>query len=499
MTAVLLAGTTSDAGKSILAAGLCRALTRRGLSVAPFKAQNMSNNSAVCPSGGEIGRAQALQAAACGLQPRVEFNPILLKPGSDRTSQLVVLGQAQGNVSARSYVEHRTHLRNTAAQALKQLEQDYDLVVVEGAGSPAETNLRDTDVANFGLAEAANLPVYIIGDIDRGGVLAHLYGTYHIVDPTDAARIQGFIINKFRGDESILTPGLDELRQRTGVPTIGVFPFIPGLWIDAEDSLQSIVGAPLGPPTTALGTSRLTVAAIRLPRVSNATDIEALACEPGVTVSWATDPDHVATADLVIIPGSKSTISDLQWLIDTGLAEVITDRAATGRPVLGICGGYQMMCATITDDVEHLSDTPHTPVPALGIFDTDIVFHPTKTLIRHDDGAYEVHHGQVSRTTEKPWIGEEGNRRGALYGTHRHGQLENDAFRRAFLRDIATHCGKGDTFIVSPNTSFNDARMAQLDAIADAWEQHVDIDALLDNIRTYRTRTQTTTGRTPTP
>ncbi|PRQ12577.1 cobyric acid synthase CobQ [Corynebacterium sp. 13CS0277] len=486
MTAVLLAGTTSDAGKSILAAGLCRALALRGWKVAPFKAQNMSNNSAVCPSGGEIGRAQALQAAACGLEPRVEFNPILLKPGSDRTSQLVVLGRAEGSVSARSYVEHRAHLRQVSARALHALEEEFDIVVVEGAGSPAEINLRATDVANFGLAEAADLPVYVIGDIDRGGVLAHLYGTYHIVDAADQARIKGFIINKFRGDESILTPGLVDLEQRTGVPTIGVFPFIPGLWIDAEDSLQSVVGAPLGPPTSALGSARLTVAAVRLPRVSNATDIEALACEPGVTVSWAVDPDQVATADLVVLPGSKATVSDLKWLRDTGVADVIQDRVSRGLPVVGICGGYQMLCASITDTVEAAGADEEATVPGLGVFDTDIVFHPTKTLVRHPDGAYEVHHGRVARTTESPWIGEEGNRRGVAFGTHRHGQLENDEFRRDFLRTIAQAVGKQDTFVVSPNTSFAAAREAQLDAIARAWEEHVDLDRFLAEVRTFR-------------
>ena len=237
MPAFLIAGTTSDAGKSVIVAGLCRALARRGIKVAPFKAQNMSNNSAVCPDGGEIGRAQALQAAACGLEPNVDFNPILLKPGSDRTSQLVVRGHAVGSVSARSYIEHRTHLRTVAASCLRELESRFDVVVCEGAGSPAEINLRDTDVANFGLAEACDMPVYVVGDIDRGGVLAHLFGTHQIVSSADRTRIKGFVINKFRGDQSILEPGLVSLEEMTGVPTVAVLPYLEGLWIDAEEFL----------------------------------------------------------------------------------------------------------------------------------------------------------------------------------------------------------------------------------------------------------------------
>ncbi|QGU02275.1 Cobyric acid synthase [Corynebacterium kalinowskii] len=470
MSAVLIAGTTSDAGKSVVVAGLCRALARRGLKVAPFKAQNMSNNSAVCPDGGEIGRAQALQALACGLEPSVDFNPVLLKPGSDRTSQLVVRGQAVGSVSARNYIEHRSELREVSAQCLRDLESRFDIVICEGAGSPAEINLRETDVANFGLAEACDLPVYVVGDIDRGGVLAHLYGTYFISAPEDRARIKGFVINKFRGDQSILDPGLLQLQQLTGVPTVAVLPFINGLWIDAEDSLQSAVGTSIGPATNALGTQRLRVAAIRLPRISNATDVEALACEPGVSVTWSTDPDFIADADLVVLPGSKATLSDLAWLRDSGIATVLQQRT---QPTLGICGGFQMMCTLIDDPVEG-----HSTEEGLGIFDSDITFFPTKTLLRHPDGAYEVHHGQVTRTAEDPWIGSEGAQRGVFRGTHRHGQLENDTFRRDFLRWVALATGKKG-FVVSEDTSFQQERLRQLDLIADALEAVWDVSDLV--------------------
>lgn len=471
MAAVLIAGTTSDAGKSVVVAGLCRALARRGVKVVPFKAQNMSNNSAVCPDGGEIGRAQALQALACGLEPSVDFNPVLLKPGSDRTSQLVVRGQAVGTVSARNYVEHRAHLRQVSADCLRALEEEFDLVICEGAGSPAEINLRKTDVANFGLAQECDLPVYVVGDIDRGGVLAHLYGTYFISAPEDRARIKGFVINKFRGDQTILDPGLVQLEELTGVPTVAVLPFIDGLWIDAEDSLQSAIGSSVGPASTALGSQRLRVAAVRLPRISNATDVEALACEPGVSVTWSVDPDYIADADLVVLPGSKATLSDLAWLRENGIADVLQERTL---PTLGICGGYQMMCTLIDDPVEG-----HSVERGLAIFDADITFDPTKTLIRHDNGAYEVHHGQVTRSTEQPWIGDEGAARDCFRGTHRHGQLEDDAFRKDFLRWVATESGKTD-FVVSDDVSFREERLRQLDKIADVLEAAWDLDMLLE-------------------
>ena len=251
-----------------------------------------------------------------------------------------------------------------------------------------------------------------------------------------------------------------------------MLPYLEGLWIDAEDSLQSHVGASVGPSTAALGTQRLRVAAIRLPRVSNATDVEALACEPGVTVTWTVDPDAVAEADLVVIPGSKATVSDLRWLRDQGLADAVYARRG---PVVGICGGYQMMCASLVDPIESGSSEP---VAGLGLFDVDITFHPDKTLIRHDGGAYEVHHGRVTRTTENPWIGDEGSARDNLRGTHRHGHMENDAARREFLRWVADYCNK-DGFVLSTDTSFAVQREQQLDMIADAIETAWDVDQLL--------------------
>ncbi|MGW1740797.1 cobyric acid synthase [Nocardia sp. NPDC001965] len=508
--ALLVAGTTSDAGKSVLVAGICRMLRRRGVRVAPFKAQNMSNNSVVTLDGGEIGRAQALQAQACGLEPSVRFNPILLKPGSDRRSQLVVRGQVVDTVGAADYFTHRTRLREVVAAELAALRDEFDVVICEGAGSPAEINLRATDLANMGLARAAGLPVLVVGDIDRGGVLAHLFGTLAVLEPEDQRLIAGFVINKFRGDVGLLRPGLDQLTARTGRPTLGVLPYCDELWIDAEDSLGTVAGAPVGRPAGPIGSEWLTVAAVRLPRVSNSTDVEALACEPGVAVRWADDPSALAAADLVVLPGSKATVADLAWLRRTGIAEALTRRAAAGRPILGICGGYQMLGSRIVDTVESGAGE----VPGLGLLDMDIEFGRAKILRRTTavsapgagpgpagTGAtgYEIHHGYVRRTGEEPWLrltgwtyggpaagaaepppGEpvaEGAVRGAVWGTHLHGLLESDEFRRNWLITVA-RCADRTGFTVAPGTRVAAVRAAQLDLLADLVSEHLDIAEL---------------------
>ncbi len=541
--ALLIAGTTSDAGKSVVVAGICRMLARRGVRVAPFKAQNMSNNSVVTLDGGEIGRAQALQARACGLEPSVRFNPVLLKPGSDRRSQLVVRGKAVGTVGARDYFTRRQELRAVVAAELASLRAEFDVVICEGAGSPAEINLRATDLANMGLARAADIPVLVVGDIDRGGVLAHLFGTVAVLEPEDQQLVSGFIINKFRGDVSLLQPGLDQLTTLTGRPTLGVIPFAEDLWLDAEDSLGTISGAPVGRPGPPHGTDWLTVAAIRLPRISNSTDIEALACEPGVSVRWADSPHQLTTADLVIIPGSKATVSDLNWLRANGIADALRARAAAGRPILGICGGYQMLGTRIVDGVEHgvagsvaagdrlggedavvtsrstgdregvanAASTSHssgvrresgfslpaTPRPyvadGLGLLDLEIEFADPK-IARQVTGVggaipvhgYEIHHGRVTRTADSAWLtidgAPEGSAREAIWGTHVHGLLESDEFRRAWLTEVAARAGRTG-FTVAPDTSVAAVRSAQLDLLADLVEQHVDRTALDHLIR----------------
>ena len=484
--ALLVAGTTSDAGKSALVAGICRWLVRRGVSVAPFKAQNMSNNSVVTVDGGEIGRAQAMQAHACGLAPSVAFNPVLLKPGSDRSSQVVVLGRAQGTVSALSYRERKGALLEVVTATLADLRSRYDVVVCEGAGSPAEINLRATDIANMGLAQAADLPVVVVGDIDRGGVLAHLFGTVAVLSPADQARIAGFVVNKFRGDPALLAPGLDQLQALTGRPTLGVVPWADGLWLDAEDSLSAVTDGVLGRPAPPCGAQWLRVAVVRFPRISNATDAEALACEPGVAVRYVTEPSRVEGADLVVLPGSKATVADLGWLRRTGLADAVVAHARAGRPVLGICGGYQMLGRRIADP--HGVETESAE--GLGLLDLEVEFAADKVLQNpvgmawgHPVRGYEIHHGRVVRSGDPVLLDGpgEGSDAGVVLGTHWHGLLENDGFRRALLARVAEQAGRTG-FRAAPGTSFAAERAAQLDLLGDLVAQHLDAAAVRDVI-----------------
>jgi len=474
--ALLVAGTTSDAGKSVVTAGICRWLARRGVKVAPFKAQNMSLNSYVTPDGAEIGRAQAMQAAACGLEPTADMNPILLKPGGDRRSQVVVLGEPIADVDVLDYRAHRDRLREIALAALDRLRAAHDVVICEGAGSPAEINLREGDIANMGLARAAGLPVIVVGDIDRGGVFAALYGTVALLEPADQALVAGFVINKFRGAAELLAPGLDMLRGLTGRPVYGVLPWHDGLWLDAEDSLALAAR----PPAAAGGGNRgtLRVAVVRLPRISNFTDADALAAEPGVLVRFVTSPWEAADADLLVLPGTRATVADLAWLRRTGLAEVVAARARAGRPVLGICGGYQMLARAIRDEVESGAGE----VDGLGLLPATVEFRPVKTLGRpsgegygHPVTGYAIHHGVVTATGGEPFPG--GCRSGAVWGTSWHGLLENDGFRRAFLAEVAAAAGRD--FTPAPDTSFAALREARLDVLGDLVERHLDTAALL--------------------
>ena len=477
--ALLVAGTSSDAGKSVVVAGLCRLLARGGTRVAPFKAQNMSNNSVVTVEGGEIGRAQAMQARAAGLAPSVRFNPILLKPGSDRTSQLVIRGQVADSVTAAGYVEHRDRLAGIVLDELSSLRAEFDVVICEGAGSPAEINLRPTDLTNMGLARAADLPVILVGDIDRGGLLAHLFGTVAVLEPADQALIAGFVVNKFRGDPTLLEPGLRQLHAMTGRPTYGVLPYADGLWLDAEDSLSVVAHRVVGSPEPPRGDEWLRVAAVRFPRISNSTDVEALACEPGVLVRWTTDPADLADTDLIVLPGSKATVADLSWLRDRGLAGAIVDHARAGKPVLGICGGLQMLCRRIEDRVESRAGV----VAGLGLLDADIAFGEAKVLRRWQRPltGYEIHHGRLSRCAEERWFGGDsephGIVRGAVFGTHWHGLLDNDDFRRSWLTRVAGAAGRRG-FVVG-NTNVASRRDSQLDLIADLLAANLDVDAVL--------------------
>jgi adenosylcobyric acid synthase len=481
--ALLVAGTSSDAGKSVVVAALCRWLARGGVRVAPFKAQNMSLNSVVAPDGAEIGRAQAMQAAAAGIDAEAAMNPVLLKPGGDQRSQVVVNGRPYADVDALSYRDLAPRLRAVALEALADLRARFDVVICEGAGSPAEINLRDTDIVNMGLAQPARLPVVVVGDIDRGGVFASMYGTLALLDEADQRLIRGWIVNKFRGDVRLLRPGLDRLVELTNRPFFGVLPWLDGLWLDVEDSLD------LASYADSADADALRVAVIRLPRISNFTDIDALAAEPNVSVRFTTAPVDVADADLVVLPGTRATVADLAWLRMRGLADALADRARKGRPVLGVCGGYQMLGSTIEDAVESRVGA----VQGLGVLPVRTSFAREKTLGRPSgttavDGtpvsAYEIHHGVVTVDGGEALFttatGPEGCRVGATWGTVWHGVLENDAFRAAFLTEVAAAAGRP---FRSAGTRFAAARERRLDALADHIDAHLDMGALVEVIR----------------
>ena len=493
---ILIAGTSSDAGKSAMVAGICRWLHRRGVRVAPFKAQNMSNNSVVVVDddvkdgtgiGGEIGRAQAFQAAACGLEPSVRFNPVLLKPGSDMSSQAIVNGRVAFTIGAGSFAQARPVLAQAAFAAFDDLRSEFDVVVCEGAGSPTEINLREHDFVNMGLAQYGNLPVLVVGDIDRGGVFAALHGTLALLSRVDQRLIAGFLINKFRGDIRLLRPGIDTIERLTGRPTLGVVPWSPDLWIDSEDSLSSTDGRVIGRPGLPVGSQWLRVAAVRLPHISNGTDIEALACEPGVVARLTTSPAELADADLIVIPGSKCTVDDLDWLRATGLAAAITAHLEAGRPVLGICGGFQMLGRAIHDDVE----SGRGRAVGLGLLPIETTFAPDKTVCRSSGTAYgasvsgyEIHHGYVSSADPAvpPLIvrldgSGEGAVVGGVYGTHWHGAFESDDFRRAFLVEVAARAGRTG-FVPSTGTIFGAQRERTLELLADLVEENVDTELL---------------------
>jgi adenosylcobyric acid synthase len=468
--ALLVAGTHSDAGKSLVTAGLCRWLRRRGVSVAPFKAQNMALNSVVAKGGFEIGRAQAMQAAAAGLEPEVAMNPILIKPSGERHSQVVVMGRPYADVSARSYQALKDELKPVVHDALADLRARYDVVVCEGAGSPAEINLRAADLANLGLARAAQLPVILVGDIDRGGVFASLLGTVAALAPGDQRHIAGFVINKFRGDEGILAPGLEQLESLTGRPTLGVLPFVEGLGIDAEDSLG--VASSNGHGWT------LDVAVVRLRWMSNFTDVDALAREPGVRVRFTRSAADVARADLVVLPGTKATVEDLKRLQDDGLDAALQSRAEAGGPILGICGGYQLLGERISDEVESKAGE----IEGLGLLPVTTRFAAEKllqTVAGHSAyldspvGGYEIRHGRPQRHGGEPLIDEdEGCVVDATLGTSWHGLLEHDDARRALLRWVAARRGLR---FEPAQTSFAAERERQLDALGDLID-HLDTD-----------------------
>ncbi len=438
--ALMVCGTGSDTGKSHVVTGLCRLLHRRGVRVAPFKAQNMALNSFVTPSGHEIGRAQGVQALAAGAPPEVAMNPILLKPTGERTSQVVVMGEPIGHLDAADYHAEKPKLLETVLAACADLRRRFDVVILEGAGSPAEINLLDHDIVNLRVADELGVPAIVVGDIDRGGVFASLYGTVALLPDRYRRLVRAFVINKLRGDPALLGDGLSELEARAGVPVLGVLPFVHDVALDAEDSLALAGPRPVAAaPACADG---LDVAVVRFPRLANFTDLDALAIEPGVHVRYVETPAALGRPDLVILPGTKATVADLEWLRSRGMDRAVFE--GTDALVLGICGGYQLLGRTIGDPVE----SGRGDVAGLGRLDVDTVFQPTK-LTRQRRGesmgqratGYEIRHGRVTRRNgSEGWIhlddcyGREDD--GALdaearvLGTSLHGLFEQDGFRR---------------------------------------------------------------------
>ena len=487
----MVCGTSSNSGKSLLVAGLCRWLARSGVSVAPFKGQNMSLNSVVTAEGAEIGRAQGTQAAAARIEPEVEMNPVLLKPTSDRRSQVVVMGRPWRVLDAAAFQKAKPELRETVLGALASLRERFDVVVLEGAGSPAEINLLEGDLVNLGLADAAGVPAIVVGDIDRGGVFAHLFGTVELLPPALRRRVRGFVINKLRGDPALLGDGPDQLTARTGVPVLGVVPWLEGIAIDAEDSLALGIGWSSARDGEG---EALDVAVVRLPRISNFTDVDALGAEAGVSLRWVERRSQLGDPDLIVVPGSKSTVADLRWLRERGLADALGSVRNSGRGtvVLGICGGYQMLGRRIVD-----RDGVESPgvVDGLCLLEVETTFEVEKlTALRsgreRETGrpvrGYEIHHGRVAAGGgSRPWFELEGPKgldpegvadpaRG-IFATSLHGVLENDEVRAGLLAEVAKRRGRQ----WSPSgISFAEVREAQLDRVADACERHLDLDAL---------------------
>ncbi len=474
----MVCGTSSGAGKSTLVTGLCRLLARRGVRVAPFKAQNMSNNAAVCADGAEIGRAQYAQALAAGIEPTADLNPILLKPIDDRRSQVIVHGAPVTEVGATDYGAQSGALLDLAVDALDRLRERYEVVVVEGAGSPSELNLLERDVANLPLAARAGIDAVLVADIDRGGMLAAAYGTIALLPADLRDRIRGIVVNRFRGELSLLQPGLDLLEERTGVPVLGVVPFLPGA-VDTEDSLDVPVPGASRPDA-------LVVAVLRTPRISNFTDLEPLAAEPGVAVRFVSRPVELAGVDMIVVPGSRAVAADLAWLRETGLAEAVMRSDAL---VLGICGGYHMLGDAVVDE-GGVEGEPGA-VEGLGLLPVTTRLAPDKiTRVRHGRAlgcevrGYEIRHGRPVRATGAGWIELDDELRledegavsgGRVFGTSLHGLFENDDFRGAFLTNAAARTGRA----FSPAAeSFAAVRARFHDAVADAIEAALDLDRI---------------------
>ncbi|SMF40291.1 cobyric acid synthase [Pseudobacteriovorax antillogorgiicola] len=500
---LMVQGTASSVGKSLLVTGLCRLFKQRGLRVAPFKAQNMALNSYVTPDGAEIGRAQAVQADAAGVTPTATMNPILLKPEGDRWSQVVILGKVHQSMTALDYHRLKPELRQTIGQSLDQLRETHDLVIIEGAGSPAEINLKANDIVNMFVAKQAQAPVLLVGDIDRGGVFASFVGTMELLDADERNLVAGFVINKFRGDKSLLDPGLDFLDDRTGRPSLGVVPYVKNLRLAEEDSIA------LSERPNFLSDSprKIDIAIIRLPRISNYDEFDALEHELGVHVAYVSDGQSILDADLLIIPGSKSTSTDLAWLYETELAAAIQERARQQRPIIGICGGCQILGQRVSDpngiessiaEIQGLGVLPHETVMERHKLTTQARVKLEQSMFGLDTGqsyrGYEIHLGKLIRhnqagpifsiheRNQEDCLVTDGSYQDSVMGTLIHGLFDEDHFRRPILAYLAALKGltwAGAEALVS--------RDMEYDRLAKTLEEHLDmhaIDAIIEKQRT---------------
>ena len=481
--AIMIQGTMSGAGKSLLCAALCRVFRQDGLRVAPFKSQNMALNSYVTKDGLEMGRAQVMQAQAAGVEPDVRMNPILLKPCSDTGSQVIVNGEVLGQMSAADYFRYKPKLIPGILDAYHSLASEFDVIVIEGAGSPAEINLKENDIVNMGLAKLVNAPVLLAGDIDRGGVFAQLYGTAALLESDERERIKGLIVNKFRGDVEILRPGLTMLEEKTGLPVLGVVPYLR-VDVDDEDSL-----APSLEQTAAH--KPLDAAVIRLPRISNFTDFAPLEAHPLIGVRYVRRPDELGRPDLLILPGTKSTMSDLLWLRQSGLETAIQRLAAGGTVILGICGGYQMLGRTLSDPEGTEGDGPQT-LRGLGLLPVDTAFETKKTRTRVRGSilaapfagvrvdAYEIHTGRTAVDGEALCRLDNGQLDGCaggnVYGTYLHGLFDTGEAAEALAKAL---CGrKGLDYAASAPVERVAYLNKQYDILAEGVRAALDMDAV---------------------
>jgi adenosylcobyric acid synthase len=494
---LMIQGTSSSVGKSLLTAALCRVFVRKGLRVAPFKAQNMSNNAAVCADGAEIGRAQAVQAAAAGIEPTADMNPVLLKPEADSRSQVIVLGRPWQTLRASGYYRRKEELWPVVTAALDRLRAAYEMVLIEGAGSPVELNLRPLDIVNMAVARHARAPVLLIGDIDRGGIFAQLLGTLGLLEPEERALVRGLVVNKFRGDRTLFADGVRILEDHGGVPVLGVVPHLPALAVPEEDAVALDSFAP-HPTQRAIDT-----AVIRLPHIANFDDFDALQSEAGVAVRYVQSPHELGDPHAIILPGTKSTIADLAWLRSTGLAEAIRSRAAEGTAVVGICGGYQMLGRSIRDPAR--VESAAGEAAGLGLLPIETTFAADKATFRvrarvlggpgwlgaatgQEVDGYEIHMGrsdggrawlEITRRNGQATGVDDGavNDDGLVWGCYLHGLFANTGLRRAWLDSLW-----GGT--APPTTAGSGVSLGEsLGRLADAVEGALDMERLETIIR----------------